>query len=68
MANEQVQSGSGDDARIGVYLCHCGANIAGVVNIDELEEFARTLPHVVQVAQYKFMCSEPGQAIAAKEE
>ncbi len=47
--------------KIGVYICHCGTNIAGKVAIDEVVEFAKKLPNVVMVRDYKFMCSEPGQ-------
>ncbi len=47
--------------KIGVYICHCGTNIAGKVNIKEVCEFAQTLPNVALVRDYKFMCSEPGQ-------
>ena len=49
-------------ARIGVFLCHCGSNIAGAVNIPEVAEAARKLPHVVYVEDNKFTCSDPGQA------
>ena len=52
-----------DDLKIGVYLCHCGVNIAGVIDMDDLEEFAKTLPHVSVVKQYKFMCSDSGQKL-----
>jgi len=46
---------------IGVFLCHCGTNIAGVVDIDALKEFAAHLPGVVHVAENLYTCSEPGQ-------
>ncbi|TEU15796.1 MAG: FAD-binding protein [Dehalococcoidia bacterium] len=49
-------------ARIGVFLCHCGSNIAGAVNIPEVAEAARKLPQVVYVEDNKFTCSDPGQA------
>ncbi len=47
--------------KIGVYICHCGTNIAGVVDIEALTQFAKTLPNVTLVKNYKFMCSDPGQ-------
>ncbi|MFH0800189.1 MAG: FAD-dependent oxidoreductase [Pseudomonadota bacterium] len=47
--------------KIGVYICHCGTNIAGKVAIDEVCDYARSLPNVAVVREYKFMCSEPGQ-------
>ena len=49
-------------ARIGVFLCHCGSNIAGSVNVPEVAEAIRKLPHVVHVEDNKFTCSDPGQA------
>ncbi|HXF70334.1 MAG TPA: CoB--CoM heterodisulfide reductase iron-sulfur subunit A family protein [Thermoflexus sp.] len=49
--------------RIGVYVCHCGLNIAGKVDVHEVVEFAKTLPFVVVAREYKFMCSEPGQEL-----
>ncbi len=52
-----------DDLKIGVYLCHCGVNIAGVIDMDNLEEFTKTLPHVSKVTQFKFMCSDTGQKL-----
>lgn len=50
-----------NNPKIGVYICHCGTNIAGKVNIKEAVEYAQTLPNVKLVRDYKFMCSEPGQ-------
>jgi heterodisulfide reductase subunit A len=47
--------------RIGVYVCHCGTNISGKVNVEEVTEFARTLPDVAIARNNKFMCSDPGQ-------
>ncbi len=49
--------------RIGVYVCHCGLNIAGVVNVKEVAEFAQGLPNVVIARDYMYMCSDPGQNI-----
>ena len=48
------------DSRIGVFLCHCGSNIAGVLDMEKLEEYARTLPDVVSVKRNLYTCSEPG--------
>lgn len=47
--------------RIGVYVCHCGTNIAGKLKVEELAQFAKGLAHVVVARDYRFMCSEPGQ-------
>ena len=53
--------------RIGVYVCHCGTNIAGKVNIDEVVKYAKGLENVSLVRDYKFMCSDPGQAMIEKD-
>ncbi len=50
-----------DGRRIGVYVCHCGANIAGTVDVEQVAEFARGLDGVVVAKDYKFVCSDPGQ-------
>jgi len=47
--------------RIGVYVCHCGTNIAGTVDVEEVARYASTLPGVVVSKDYKYMCSDPGQ-------
>lgn len=47
--------------RIGVYICHCGINIAGPVDVEKVVEFARTLPSVKIARDYRYMCSDPGQ-------
>jgi heterodisulfide reductase subunit A len=52
-----------DRNRIGVFICHCGTNIAGVIDVDKLTEYAKTLPNVVEAFNYKFMCSEIGQEL-----
>ncbi len=53
----------GMQERIGVYVCHCGTNIAGTVDVESVAEFARTLPGVTIVRDYKYMCSDPGQEL-----
>jgi heterodisulfide reductase subunit A len=49
------------EPKIGVYVCHCGANIAGIVDVAQVVEYAKDLPSVVVARDYKFMCSDPGQ-------
>jgi len=49
------------EPRIGVYICHCGSNIAGTVDVAEVTRFAKDLDSVIAARNYKFMCSEPGQ-------
>lgn len=46
--------------RIGVFLCHCGSNIAGYLDMEELEEFSKKLPHVTFVLRNLYTCSEGG--------
>ena len=47
--------------RIGVFICHCGLNIAGVIDIGELVEYSKTLPDVVYVKENRYTCADPGQ-------
>jgi heterodisulfide reductase subunit A len=54
-------------ARVGVYVCDCGFNILGTVDVPALVEFARTLPGVVVAREYKYMCSDPGQDLIRKD-
>ncbi len=49
--------------KVGVYVCHCGINIAGTVDVEAVTEFARQLPNVVVARHYQYMCSDPGQAL-----
>ena len=49
--------------RIGVFVCHCGTNIAGKVDVADVVAFAATLDDVVVAKEYKFMCSDPGQEL-----
>ena len=52
---------STEEPKIGVFICHCGSNIAGVIDIPTLVEYAATLPHVSVAEDYRYMCSDPGQ-------
>ena len=52
---------SGEAPRIGVYICHCGINIASVVNVEEVAEYAATLPNVVYSDHCMFACSTDQQ-------
>jgi len=47
--------------KIGIYVCHCGLNIAGVVDVKRVVEYAKGLPDVAVARNYTYMCSEPGQ-------
>lgn len=48
---------SGSKPRIGVFVCHCGENIASVVNVRELVDYARRLPNVIHAQQQLFSCA-----------
>ena len=50
-------------ARIGVFICHCGLNIASTVDVERVTETLRGYPGVAFAADYKYMCSDPGQAL-----
>jgi heterodisulfide reductase subunit A len=50
-----------EELRIGVFVCDCGSNIAGIVDVDEVQRFAETLPDVVVAVRNKYTCSDPGQ-------
>jgi heterodisulfide reductase subunit A len=47
--------------KIGVYICHCGTNIAATVDCEELARFAGALPGVKVARGYRYLCSDPGQ-------
>jgi heterodisulfide reductase subunit A2 len=53
--------------RVGVYVCHCGSNIAGVVDVVDVARWAANLPNVVVSREYKFMCSSLGQELIQKD-
>ena len=50
-----------EEVKIGVYVCHCGLNIAGTVDVKEVTKYAANLPSVVIAHDYRYMCSDPGQ-------
>lgn len=58
---------SEESLRIGVYVCHCGSNIAGAIDVDNLTTFAEGLPHVAIARHYKYMCSDPGQELVKRD-
>ena len=49
-------------SRIGVFICHCGTNIAGTVDVEAVAEAAKSMPNVVLAETNKYTCSDPGQA------
>ncbi len=49
--------------RIGVFVCHCGRNIADTVDVEKVAQEASKLPDVAYATTYKYMCSDPGQKL-----
>lgn len=64
---DQVTQPDQGDPRIGVYVCHCGTNIAGMVDVEAVAAFAGTLEGVVVARHYSYMCSDPGQDLIKKD-
>jgi NADH:ubiquinone oxidoreductase subunit E/NAD-dependent dihydropyrimidine dehydrogenase PreA subunit len=55
------------EVRIGFYICHCGNNIAAMVDCPEVAQYAGQLPGVALSRDYKYMCSDPGQEMIEKD-
>ena len=55
------------EAKVGVYICECGINIAATVDVEAVTAFTATLPNVVVARHYQFTCSEPGQEMIRKD-
>ncbi|MFZ2071124.1 MAG: CoB--CoM heterodisulfide reductase iron-sulfur subunit A family protein [Halobacteriota archaeon] len=62
-----INSKSAEAPRIGVYICHCGVNIAATVDVEEVAAFAKGLPCVVIARHYQYMCSDPGQELIKRD-
>ncbi len=63
MTEAPGQTQENEDIRIGVYVCHCGLNIAGSVDCKQVADFAATLPHVVLAKDNRYTCSDQGQEL-----
>jgi heterodisulfide reductase subunit A len=66
MSNPETQKSAeapkhAEPPRIGVFVCHCGMNIAGTVDIKQVVEDAKTIPDVVIVKENRYTCADPGQ-------
>ncbi len=62
-AKNGIKVSGKEPPKVGVYICWCGVNIGGVVDVPKLCEYARSLPNVVLASEYKFMCSDIGQGM-----
>ncbi|MCB2180899.1 MAG: FAD-dependent oxidoreductase [Desulfobulbaceae bacterium] len=51
----------GEEPRVGVFVCHCGINIGGVVNVPDVRDYAKTLPNVVYTTDNLYSCSQDTQ-------
>ncbi|MHA1913113.1 MAG: 4Fe-4S binding protein [Promethearchaeota archaeon] len=58
---KEIELTGNERPKIGVYVCHCGVNIGGVVSVPDLVEYAKTKPNVEVGREYKFFCSDVGQ-------
>jgi heterodisulfide reductase subunit A len=58
---------SQEEPRVGVYVCHCGANIGRIVSVPSAVEYALTLPNVVHAEESLFICSTEAAAMLAKD-
>jgi len=62
-----VGDNGNNEIRIGVFLCHCGSNIAGVVDPHAIAEYAATLPNVVRAVDTMYACADSGQNLIKEE-
>ena len=58
---------SQEEPKVGVYVCHCGANIGRIVNVPETVGYALSLPNVVHAEESLFICSTEAAAMLAKD-
>jgi heterodisulfide reductase subunit A len=58
---------SNGNVRVGVYICHCGTNIAKTVDVQKVAETIRDIHGVIVSRHYRFMCSDPGQELIKKD-
>jgi len=56
-----------ESPRIGFYICHCGTNIASMVDVSAVSDKIAKLPNVIVSRNYKYMCSDPGQELIQKD-
>ncbi|MFX0152457.1 MAG: hydrogenase iron-sulfur subunit, partial [Candidatus Hodarchaeota archaeon] len=59
----RLQDISDEEARIGVFICHCGRNIGGYLDVNSVTEYAKTLPHVEFAINNLFTCSDATQTL-----
>lgn len=62
-----TEGASSNGLRIGVYVCHCGSNIAKMVDVETVADSMKGEPGVAVARHYRFMCSDPGQELIQKD-
>ena len=67
MEDVKLTSNPNEELRIGVYVCHCGKNIAGSVDCSDVAEYASNLPNVILSKHNLYTCSDPGQETIKKD-
>ena len=65
--SEQPSETNNEELRIGVYVCHCGSNIAGVIDPLEVVKFAEGMPDVVRATDTLYACADSGQRLIKEE-
>jgi heterodisulfide reductase subunit A2 len=61
--SDQPNETNNEELRIGVYVCHCGSNIGGVIDPKEVVQFAESLPDVVRATDTLYACADSGQRL-----
>ena len=61
--SEELNKHNDEELRIGVYICHCGSNIAGVIDPEKVVEFSKGLPDVVRATDTLYACADSGQRL-----
>jgi len=61
--SEKPNETNNEELRIGVYVCHCGSNIGGVIDPQEVVEFSEGLPGVVRATDTLYACADSGQRL-----
>jgi heterodisulfide reductase subunit A2 len=64
---DQLNETNNEEIRIGVYVCHCGSNIGGIIDPKKVVEFAQSLPNVVRATDTLYACADSGQRLIKEE-
>jgi heterodisulfide reductase subunit A len=63
MSDQTNETNHEEELRIGVYICHCGSNMAGVIDPDDVVRFSEGLPDVVRATDTLYACADSGQRL-----